>query len=35
MSKDRSRGEYFLEQVESISTGGVKLPKNVLLGETC
>ena len=35
MSKDRSRGECFLERVESISTGGVELPRNVLLGEVC
>jgi len=35
MSKDRSRGKYFLERVESIYTGGVELPRNVLLGEMC
>jgi len=35
MSKDRSRGKCFLERVESILTGGVKLPRNILLGETC
>ena len=35
MSKDRSRGKCFLERVESILTGGVKLPRNVLPGETC
>jgi len=35
MSKDRSGGECFLERVESILTGGVKLPKNVLLDEAC
>jgi len=35
MSKDRSRGKYFLERVESILTGGVKLPRNVLLDEMC
>ena len=33
MSKDRSRGKCFLERVESILTGGVKLPRNVLPGE--
>ena len=33
MSKDRSGGKCFLERVESISTGGVKLPRNVLLGK--
>jgi len=35
MSKDRCRGECFLERVESISTGGVELPKNVLPSEMC
>ena len=35
MSKDRSRSKYFLERVESIYTGGVKLPRNVLPGEAC
>jgi len=35
MSKDRSGGKCFLERVESIYTEGVKLPRNVLLGETC
>ena len=35
MSKDRSRSKCFLERVESILTGGVKLLRNVLLGETC
>jgi len=35
MSEDRGRGECFLERVERIMTGGVKLPRNVLLGETC
>jgi len=35
MSKDRSRGKDLLERVESIMTEGVKLPRNVLLGETC
>jgi len=35
MSKDRSKGKCFLERVESIYTGGVKLPRNVLLGEAC
>ena len=33
MSKDRSGGKCFLERVESILTGGVKLPRNVLLGK--
>ena len=35
MSKDRSKGKYFLERVKSIYTGGVKLPRNVLPDETC
>jgi len=32
MSEDRSRSKYLLERVESITTEGVKLPGNVLLG---
>jgi len=35
ISEDRCRGKCFLERVESISTGGVKLPRNVLPGEVC
>ena len=35
MSEDRSRGKCFLERVESILTGGVELPRNVLPGEAC
>jgi len=35
MSKDRSGGKCFLERVESILTGGVKLPRNVLPGKAC
>jgi len=35
MSEDQSGGECFLERVKSISTGGVKLPRNVLPGEVC
>ncbi len=35
MSKDRSGGKYFLERVESILTGGVKLLRNVLPGKAC
>ena len=35
MSEDQSRGKCFLERVENIYTGGVKLPRNVLLGEAC
>ena len=35
MSEDRSRGKCFLERVESILTGGVELPRNILPGEMC
>jgi len=35
MSKNRSGDEYLLERVESIMTGEVELPKNVLSGEVC
>jgi len=35
ISEDRCRSEYFFERVENISTGGVELPRNVLLGEAC
>ena len=35
MSEDRSRDKCFLERVESITIGGVKLPGNVILGEAC
>ena len=35
MSKDRSGGKCFLERVESILTGGVELPRNILLGKAC
>jgi len=35
MSENRCRGKCFLERVESILTGEVKLPRNVLLGEAC
>jgi len=35
MSKDRCGGKCFLERVKSILTGGVKLPRNVFLGEAC
>ena len=35
MSKDRCGGKCFLERVERILTGGVKLLRNVLLGEMC
>ena len=33
MSKDRSKDKYLLERVESVTTGKVKLPRNVLPGE--
>ena len=32
---NRSGGKCFLERVESILTGGVELPRNVLPGEAC
>jgi len=35
ISEDKSRSEYLLERIKSITTGGVKLPRDVLLGETC
>ena len=35
ISENGSRGKYLLERVENISTGGVKLLVNVLLGEAC
>jgi len=35
ISKDRSRGKCLSERVESITTGGVELSRNVLLGEVC
>ena len=35
ISKNRSKGKYFLERVESILTGEVELPRNILLGEAC
>ena len=35
MSENRSRDECFLERIESIMTGGVKLSRNVLLDEAC
>ena len=35
MSENQSEGKCFLERVESILTGEVKLPRNVLLSETC
>jgi len=35
ISEDRSGSEYFLEKIESIMTGGVELPRNVLPDETC
>jgi len=35
MSENRSEGECFLERIESIMTGEVKLSRNVLLGKAC
>ena len=35
MSEDRSRDKCLLERVKSITIGGVKLPRNVLLDEAC
>jgi len=35
MSEDRDGGKCFLERVESVSTGEVKLPRNVLSDEAC
>jgi len=35
MSENRSRGEYLLERIESITTGGVELPRNFLPDEIC
>ena len=35
ISEDRSGSECFLERVESILTGGVELPRNILPGEAC
>jgi len=35
MSKDGSGGKCFIERVESIYTGEVELPRNVLLDEVC
>ena len=33
ISEDRSGGKYLLERIESIITGGVELPRDVLPGE--
>ena len=33
MSKDKSRDECLFERIKSIITGGVKIPRDVLLGE--
>jgi len=35
ISEDRGRSECFLERIESITTGGAKLPRDVLPGEAC
>jgi len=33
ISKDQSGDECLLERIESITTGGVELPQNILLGK--
>jgi len=35
ISENGSRGKCLLERIESITTGGVKLLRNVLLGKAC
>jgi len=35
MSEDRSGGKCLFERVESIMTGGVELPRNILPDEVC
>ena len=35
MSEDGSEDEYLLERIESITTEGVKIPRDVLLGKMC
>ena len=35
MSEDRGGGECFFERIESIMTGGVELPRNVILDGAC
>jgi len=35
ISEDRSKDKYLFERVESITTGGVELPGNILLDEIC
>ena len=35
ISEDRSKIKCLFERVESITTGGVELSRNVLLGEAC
>jgi len=35
MSENRDGGECLLERVESIMTGGVELPGNILSDEAC
>jgi len=35
MSENRDGDEYLLEKIESITTGGVELSRNILLGEIC
>ena len=35
MSENESRGECFLEKIESITIGEVKLSSNILLDKVC
>jgi len=35
MSEDRSKDKCLFERIESIMTGEVELPRNVLSGEMC
>jgi len=35
VQKDGSKGECLFERVESITTGRIKLPENILLDEMC
>jgi len=35
MSKDESRVKYLLKRIESITIGGVEVPRDVLPGKVC
>jgi len=35
MNEDWNGDEYLLKRIESITTGGVELPQNILLGKVC